>query len=129
MANHRVRTGLRVAGGRELIKRVIDPCTLRGPVGNWRLDVIAENVFRVDRVKGELHLVNGHAIGLQLERPSYGFAPLVIIIADHAGDEIDINVRKTSGLDPGPGAVNFMRLVCAAVFAEDLVIEMLDAEA
>ena len=129
MLDHRVGAGDAVADLLQFGKRIVYPCPLRRPIGHGRLDFIAENVLRVDRVKGQFHLIDRDALGRKLDRTADVFAPVIPCLADHAGDQIDVDVGKIRRLDPLPRFVNLSRLVGATVLFQNLVVKVFHAQA
>ena len=67
--------------------------------------------------------------GDELDRALHAVPPVVPGLADHAGDQVDVDVGKAGVANPVPGFVDFGRQVRAAVFFEDRVAEVLDAQA
>ena len=55
--------------------------------------------------------------------------PVLVGLAEHAGDEIDVDLREAERPRDRVGAVDFRRAVRPAVGLENRVVEVLDAEA
>ena len=55
--------------------------------------------------------------------------PVVPVLADHAGDEVDVDLREAEVARPAEGAVDFVFEMCPAVELQNLRLEVLDAEA
>ena len=127
--DHRVRTRHGVACRGELVEGKIHPVTFLRPICHGRFDLVAENVLGVDGVERQFHLVDRHTVGGEVERLVHRVAPAFVAVADHAGDQVDVDVLKSGCLNPRPGFKDFRRLVGAAVLAQDRVIEVLDAQA
>src|SRR5262249_12563455 len=56
-------------------------------------------------------------------------APLGVSLADHAGNQVNVDVREADFAGPVVRAIDLFGAVCAAVEFEDFGVEMLDAEA
>ena len=75
------------------------------------------------------HLVDGERIGIELKRLVDGVFPLVFGLAQHARDQVDVDLSEADiarGLISPP---DFRRFMSAAVDRQDLFVEMLDAQA
>ncbi len=79
-------------------------------------------------LNGQFHLIDRHAVGGQFDRLGDAIFPVVPRFADHAGDQVDVDVRKAGLLDPVPGFVNFARQMGPTVFFEHAVAEILDSQ-
>ena len=91
--------------------------------------MVAQHVLRIDRVERQLHLIDRHAVGRKLDRAANVVAPVVPRFADHAGDQIDVDVGKIGIVNPIPRFLNFGRQMGPAVFFEHRIAEILDAQA
>src|SRR5262245_49516066 len=49
--------------------------------------------------------------------------------ADHAGDQVDVDLREAEAAGEGVGAGDLRRAMGAAVQLEDVIVEVLDTEA
>src|SRR5262249_44980295 len=76
-----------------------------------------------------LHLIDGHAVWRKRERAIDARAPVLVRLAEHAGDEIDVDLRESQLARERVGAVDFGRAMGAAVQLENPAVEVLDAEA
>ena len=56
-------------------------------------------------------------------------APVVPCLADHAGDQVDVDLLEAEFACPAVGAVDFLFVVRPAVVFQYLVVEIFDAEA
>ena len=56
-------------------------------------------------------------------------APVVSGLAHHAGDQVDIDLRKSDGTGKVVGAADFFRAVGASVALEDVIVKILDPQA
>ena len=79
-------------------------------------------------VEGHFHLVDGDRIGVHRDGLFDGRFPFVFDFAQHAGDQVDVDLLEADLAHPLVGAEDFGRLVGAAVGGEHLVIEMFDAQ-
>ena len=57
------------------------------------------------------------------------FLPLVPGFADHAGDQVDVDLIEPEIARPGVGAIDFVGEMGSAVGFQNLVVEVLDAQA
>ena len=80
------------------------------------------------RVVRELHLVDGDVVRLHLFDALDALGPVLVGLADHAGDQVDVDLRKSDLLQPLVGPEDFRRQVGPAVDLEDFVVEVLDAQ-
>ena len=108
---------------------VLDPAALGFPVGDRRDEAAAGLHVLVDAgVVGDFHLVDGDAVGGQLEGLGDVDLPVVLGFLEHAGDEVDVDLLEPFGADAFVGAVNFLGAMSAAVDLQDAVVEGLDPE-
>ena len=120
----------RVAGLLERGERLVHPAPLGGP-GRHGLIKLAGAVQAVaaDRsVERQLHLVDGDAVRIELDRPPHRVPPLLFGLAQHAGDQIDVDLREINRPREVVGPEDLGRAVCASVQLQDVVVEVLDAE-
>ena len=78
---------------------------------------------------GDFHLVDGHRIGPVVDGLLNGHAPAIPRLADHAGDDVDVDQVEAGLLDPGPHPIDFLGHMRPAVDLEDGVVEVLHAQA
>jgi hypothetical protein len=81
------------------------------------------------RVEGQLHLINGDTVGCELDRFLDAALPVLLGLAEHARDEIDVDLRKAERLRILIRAENLCRPVRAAVHLENVIVKVLDAKA
>ena len=67
--------------------------------------------------------------GVERDGLAHAFAPVLVGLAHHAGDQVDIDLRKSDGAREPVGRLDLLRRVGAPVGLEDLVVEVLDAQA
>ena len=92
-----------VARRRQFVERIMDPGAFRRPIGDVETRLVLADHFqfvRKRRVERQLHLVNRDAFGRQRDRLAHAFFPVVPILADHAGDQVDIDLIEAA--DRGP---------------------------
>src|SRR5262245_16285977 len=118
-----------VAARLELFVGVIEPAPLRRPVGDGRVESFLDHFARNDRVVGKLHLIDSHRIRLKLDGAADGVAPSLVRFAHHPGDKVNIDLREIDFARPVVCAIYLSRKMGAAVSRQNVVIEMLDAEA
>ena len=80
-------------------------------------------------VERQLHLVDGHAVRLERQRLLDAGAPVRLGLAEHAGDEVDVDLGKVERARRAIRLRDFRRPVRAAVDLEDAIVEVLDPEA
>ena len=106
------------------------PMTVRG--GDLRgIDrVLADDVQLLgkDRVERQLHLIDRDGTGIQLDCSPYCVAPFLFCFTDHAGDQIDVDLRKAQRPRRVVGAPDLGRAMRAAIQFENAVAEILDAK-
>jgi hypothetical protein len=117
-----------VAVGFKLAEGVIDPGALLGPRGDGGDAADGLGLAGDGGVKGDFHLIDGHRVGVELDGLLDGVFPLVLGLAHHPGDEVDVDLGEADIAHPFPGAEDFRRFVGPAVLAEDFVVEVLNAE-
>ena len=114
----------------KLVVGVVDPATFRFPVRHGRDEFAFGLHLLIDAgVVGHFHLVNGQRIGLKRDGLGDGFLPQLFRLLDHAGDEIDVDLREANLAGEGVGARDFLRAMRASVDLQDVIVEVLDAEA
>ena len=67
--------------------------------------------------------------GREVDRLRDADLPVVPRLADHAGDEVDVDLREAEVARPAVRPVDFVFEMSPAVVFEDLRLEVLDAEA
>ena len=87
---HRVAGASNAANASSTQRRLVDqfatsPSTIASPVRSDLAD---------RRVERQLHLVDGHAVGRHRDRLLDARAPVRVGLAEHAGDEVDVDLRK-----------------------------------
>ena len=80
-------------------------------------------------VVGQLHLVDGDAVGVELDGLLDRRPPLRVVVAEHPRDEVDVDLGEAQALREAVGPEHLGRAVGAAVQLEDAVVVVLDAEA
>ena len=120
-----------VAGPLQRLERLVDPAALGRPARDVLLKAAGalQHVAADRRVERQLHLIDGDAVGRELDRLLDAALPVLFGLAEHAGDEIDVDLRKPERLRELVGAEDLGRPVRAAVQLEDVIVEVLDAEA
>ena len=125
-----VRAADAVAGGLQAREGLRHPAALGVPVRHGSGILVPVAHALVDgRVVGHLHLVDGHALGVELEYALDAVRPVGLGLAHHAGDQVDVDLVEAGGADEGPGAVDLGRAVRAVVGLEDVGVEVLDPQA
>jgi hypothetical protein len=81
----------------------------------------------VDRVVGKLHLVDGHAVRGKIDGFADTGVPILLRLADHTGDEVDIDVGEANVPDPFVRFIDLGAFVSTTVLSENSVVEILDA--
>src|SRR5207302_9757241 len=81
------------------------------------------------RVEGELHLIDGHAVRIEIDGLLHAGVPVLLGLAKHAGDQIDVDLRKSERPRVSKGLTDLRRAMRASVDLEDSIVEVLDAEA
>ena len=61
----------------------------------------------VDGIKRQLHLVNRDAVGIQIDGLLHVVFPALPGLADHAGDQVDIELIEIKLVYPGHDFKNF----------------------
>lgn len=128
VANEFVAAGDLITDGETAIKGFIDPTAFSFPVGDGGLDSVLTDFFGDQGIEGEFHLVDGDVIGGEFENFINAGGPVFIGFADHAGDEVDIDLGEADFPDPVPGAEDLGREMGTTVFFEDLVVEIFNAK-
>ncbi len=118
-----------IAARLELLISVIEPAPLRRPIGDGRIQPLLDHLPRDDGVVGQFHLIDRHRIGSEFERAVDGVAPTLIRFAHHPGDQVNVDLRKINFARPFVGAINLSRKMRATIGGQNVVVEMLDAEA
>ena len=120
-----------VARAFERVECLAHPAPPRLPTGDAMLELAAplQQVGADRRVVRQLHLVDGHAVRGEIERPPHAVVPVVVGLAEHAGDQVDVDLREAKRARVRVGAVDLGRAVRPPVQLEDLVVEVLDAQA
>src|SRR3954464_13642241 len=90
----RVGAGNAISSGLEFIESEIQPTLFSWPVGNRRLHSLFENLLRDDRVVGQFHLVDRDGIRLKFKRAPNHITPFFLSLANHAGYQVDIDLRR-----------------------------------
>src|SRR6185295_17713073 len=129
--DRRVGAADMVAGTLERLERLLHPSSLRGPVHDRLREQLRalQKVLADRRVEGELHLVDRDAVRFELQRLLDAAAPVLLGLAQHAGDEVDVDLREVERASGAIRLADFRRAMRAAVDLEDAVVEILDAEA
>ena len=132
--DQRVGAGHLIAGLAHLVEGVADPGPLGRPVGHAAAGerlVLADDaqLLREDRVERQFHLVDGDALRCQGQRLGDALLPVVPRFADHAGDQVDVDLVEAEVARPAVGAVDLLLQMRPAVVFENLRIEILDAQA
>ena len=128
-ASHQfVAAGDLVAGRQQRVDRLAHPAAFDRPAGDGRRDTQLFDLASDERVVRQLHLVDRDVVGLELFHLLDAVGPIVVRLADHAGDQVDVDLRKADLLEPVVGSENLRREMGPAVVFEDLVVEILDAE-
>jgi len=85
-----IRTPHVIAGALERLERLLHPAPLGRPVGHRLAEEIGalEQVFADRRVVGELHLIDGDAVRLEIERLLDAGLPVGFRLPEHAGDDV-----------------------------------------
>ena len=109
-----VRAADRVAGVLQRLERLVDPAALGRPARDVLLKAAGalQHVAADRRVERQLHLIDGDAVGCELDRLLDAALPVLFGLAEHAGDQIDVDLRKaratartdTRGKSPATGA-------------------------
>jgi hypothetical protein len=92
------------------------------------LSFVLEDVAADGRVVRQLHLVDRHAVGIEIERPLDADAPVLVRLPEHARDQIDVDLREAERTRKGVCPADFGRSVRASVQFEDAIVEVLDAK-
>ena len=74
----------RIAGILKFFECEANPISFGLPVCNWSGLVCLQQVFRIDRVEWQLHLINGDALWGKLESAADVLTPIFPSLADHA---------------------------------------------
>jgi hypothetical protein len=123
-----IAAGNDISRSLEFAEGIIDPCPFRRPTGDGRF-VAGTLGFTSDcRVERNFHLVDGAGVGVHRDGLGDGLFPFVGSLAEHAGDEIDIDLRKADLSCPGIRPQNLRRAMGTAVNPEHFVVEVLHAE-
>ena len=111
-------------------ERFVHPAPLGGPGRDGFLELAGavQAVAADRRVERQLHLVDGDAVGVELDRPAHRLPPFVFGLAQHAGDQVDVDLRETDGTRVAVRPEDLCGAVRAPVQFQDVVVEMLDAE-
>src|SRR5207253_9503289 len=75
------------------------------------------------------HLINRHAVRRKSDGLPDALTPVVPSLADHAGDEVDVDLLESQVSGPAERAVDFLFKVGPAIELEDLWIKVLNAQA
>ncbi len=120
-----------IAGGLERFKRFLHPAPLGRPARPRLVEAVGalQQVAADRRVERQLHLVDGDAVGLERQRLVDAVAPVLVGLAQHPGDEVDVDLREVERPRELVGAVHLGRAMRASVGGEDLVVEVFDAKA
>ena len=128
--HRRVAAGDGVAGLFQLGEGIADPAPLGLPVGDRRHEPPLRLHLLVDvRVVGDLHLVDRHAVGRQLDGLPHAIPPVLLRLLHHAGDQVDVDLRELQLAGEMVGAADLARAVGPAVDLQDVIVEVLHAEA
>ena len=95
-----VRAADRVAGLLQRVERLVDPAALGRPARHVLLEAAGalQHVAADRRVERQLHLVDGDAVGRELDRFLDAALPVLLGLAEHARDEVDVDLRKPERL-------------------------------
>ena len=130
VAHHRRRARHGVADFLELAVSVLDPAALHVPVRDRRDQFALGLHALIDaRVVRHLHLINRHRVGLERHGLRHRLAPLLLRLLDHAGDEINVDLREADLARVIVGANDFLRAMRAPVDFQNVIVEVLDAKA
>ena len=109
--------------------RVIHPRTFGFPISDRRDEFAGGFHLAVDAgVIRHFHLIDRDRIRLKRDGFGNGFAPLFLRLLDHAGDEINVDLREANLAGKGVSAGDFLRAMRAAIDFEDVIVEVFDAE-
>ena len=123
-----VAAGDGVAGALEGGEGFFDPAAFRLPIGHRRDEFsLGLHLFVDGRVVGNLHLVNRHAVGPQLDRLLDVALPQRLGLLQHAGDQIDVDLGEILSAGALVGGKDLGGAVRAAVDLEHVVVEVFDA--
>ena len=112
------------------MKGVINPCALGVPIGDGRNQFAFGLHLLVDRrIERNLHLVNCHAVGRQLDGLAHAFTQVGFGFLDHAGNQIDVDLRKTNLAGVRVGAGDLFAVMGPAIDFKDVVVKILNAQA
>src|ERR1035437_1727384 len=128
--HRRVRTGDGVAGLLHLGKRVVHPAALGRPVGH-RGHTLSKHAhfLRDGGVEGYFHLVDRDTVRRKRNGLADTLPPVLFGLADHARNEVDIDLRKPDGARELVRYVDLLRAVGAPVSLQDLLVEVLNSQA
>ncbi len=114
----------------ERLEGLSDPAAFLFPVGDraTQLSRSLEQVAADRRVVGQLHLVDGHAVGRELERLVDADAPVLVGLPHHPRDQVDVDLREAELPRVLEDAVDLRRAMGTSVDLENAVVEVLDAE-
>ena len=111
-------------------ERLADPAALGFPIGDRRAEfALGLHLFVDAGVVRHLHLVNRHAVRRHPAGALDAGLPVFLGLIDHAGDEIDVDLGEAQPLGELIRAPDLRAAVSAAVHLEDVVVEILHAEA
>src|SRR5688572_23524922 len=126
--DQRVGAGDDVALSFELPERVIDPRTLLAPTCDLRDSARLTRILGDAGVVRDFHLIDRDAVGVHRDSSLDGVLPLVLGLAEHAGDQVDVDLREADVARPCIRLPDLRRLMSPAVDRQDLVVEVLDAQ-
>ena len=117
-----------VAGVFQFGKCVAHPVALGFP-GGYGSDRLSHHLhlLKDGGVVGDLHLVDGDTVRIELNGFAHAFAPVGGGLSDHAGNQVDIDLREADGAREAVRGSDFLRSMGAAVNLQDVVIEILNA--
>ena len=80
-------------------------------------------------LNGNLHLVDGDTVGSKSNGLPYTLLPVLRRLADHAGNKIDIDLRKSDGPREVVGAIDLLGAVRPPIDLENMVVKILNTQA
>ena len=92
----RVRAADVIARAFERLEGFLHPAPLGRPARHRLVEAIGalQQVAADGRVERQLHLVDGDAVGLERQRLGDAVAPVLVGLAQHPGDQVDVDLRE-----------------------------------
>ena len=80
------------------------------------------------RVERQFHLIDRDVVGIHLGGFFQAAVPVLVRLADHPRNQIDVDLRETRLLNPFVSLENLRREMRPAVLFEDLIVEVFHAQ-